>query len=265
MICNHLTTMKVKPIEKWLRRLAPVAAACIMPCFAWADESGTESDDGIPNMTRTWTTKVSDSTIEATAIRVNDKTVTLRRIDNQKSVTVPLDKLGDEDLAWVEENKIYIGKSERELKSMALTTIGKAIKKKTSGLVDGKWKKKEAKPTAKYYIAYFSASWCPPCRANAPHSVEVYNSKVAKIPGLEVVMCNWDRDDQSMITWAEKENMPWPFLRGEDIIKEFKAVAPGGIPRLILVDGEGNHIEDSQSMEQLVETAKKKLGAADKK
>lgn len=259
--------MKVKAIEKWFRGLVPAMAALfIMPCFVSADEPETaEIEDALPSMTRTWTTKVSDTTIEATATRLTDKAVTLRREDNKKSVTVPLDKLGDEDLAWIEEHKMYIGKSEKEIKAMALTPIGKSIQKKTVGLVEDKWGKKPPKATAKYYIAYFSASWCPPCRASAPHSVEVYNSKVTKIPGLEVVMCSCDNDEKAMIDWAKKESMPWPLLRQQDRPKEFQAVAPGGIPGMVLLDGEGNRIEDGRSMEQLIETAKKKLAAADKK
>lgn len=240
--------------------VAIAASVCMLPLITCAQDE--ESESGVPNMTRTWSSKGSDSTVEATAIKLTDKAVNLRRIDNRKVVIVPLDKLGDEDLAWLEENKDFIGKSDKELKSMALTKIGKDLKGKTKGLVDGKWTKKEAKRTAKYFIVYFSASWCPPCRAGAPHSVESYNSKVANLPGLEIVMCNWDNTEDAAKAWAEKENMPWPMLVKTNI-KAFEKVGPNGIPNLKLLDGDGNMIEEG-GIDKLIETAKSKLKASDK-
>ncbi len=133
-----------------------------------------------------------------------------------------------------------------------------AMQGKTMVLKDGKLVAGDAKQTAKYTILYFSASWCGPCRANAPHSVKSYNAAVVNNPDVEVVMCSCDRDAASAEKWAAKENMPWPFILGKDwsLIPAVKAVSPRGIPTMILVDAEGKVISTGRNIEQLIQSAK---------
>ncbi len=133
-----------------------------------------------------------------------------------------------------------------------------AMKGKTLALKDGKLVAQEPKQTAKFTILYFSASWCGPCRRNAPHSVKAYNDLVKNNPDVEVVMCSCDRDTASAERWAASENMPWPFLMGKEWnqIPAVKAVAPRTISLMILVDKDGKSISVGRNIEQLIKVAK---------
>ncbi len=140
----------------------------------------------------------------------------------------------------------------------AASSVIASMQGKTVALKDGKLVAQEAKQTAKFTILYFSASWCPPCRANAPHSVKSYNDSVKNNADVEVVMCSCDRGLEDAQKWAVKENMPWPFIMGKDWsqIPGIKGVAPRGIPTMILVDAEGKVISTGRNIEQLIQAAK---------
>lgn len=87
---------------------------------------------------------------------------------------------------------------------------------------------------------YFSAHWCPPCRAFTPQLAEWYK-KFKKGPNgdkFDIVFVSSDRDEKS---WKEYfAEMPWKALDFSDrdkkgeLSKKFKVQ---GIPTLIFVDG----------------------------
>lgn len=247
--------MKTEPINSWLRRLSLLAfSACLLSSNVLGEPE--KEDEDIPTLIRTWTAAEGDFSVEAKAIRLTEKKITLKRVDNNQTIPVDISMLSEEDRNWIESNKDFIGKTPQELKAMPTTELAKALKGKTKGLVGEKWMDKEPKRTAKLFIVYFSASWCPPCRAGAPHSVLVYNEKVSKMPELEVVMCNLDNTEADAKAWAEKEKMPWPMLAGRDkMIDEFKKIAPRGIPNMKLVDGKGEVLAEG-SMDTLIQKAK---------
>ena len=58
---------------------------------------------------RTWTNKTTGTTVEARPIALNMKTVKLVTTA-KKPITMPLEKLSDEDRTWLEEHKDVIGK-----------------------------------------------------------------------------------------------------------------------------------------------------------
>lgn len=130
--------------------------------------------------------------------------------------------------------------------------VTEEMKGKTYMLEDGKLKKKDGKLNPKYFILYFSASWCGPCCQNAPHSVEAYNKVVKDNPDVEVIMCNQDDTLEAAEKWAVAHNMPWPILLRQDLTELAKKVAPRGIPNMILVDKDGKFIQRSKNMEILV-------------
>lgn len=88
---------------------------------------------------------------------------------------------------------------------------------------------------------YFSASWCPPCRAFTPQLVAAYNQLKAEGKPFEVVLVTHDRDEASMRGYMKSHDMPWlavPF--GDKHLDELKRkFGVAGIPTLVVVDSSG--------------------------
>ncbi len=102
------------------------------------------------------------------------------------------------------------------------------------------------KPT-KYYLFYYTASWCGPCQKFTPSLVEFYNAKKPGNNEFEIILVTSDSDEDSMEQYAESKKMTWPHLKlskVERFKKEFKH--PGtGIPNLVLTDTEGKILKTS--------------------
>ena len=103
-----------------------------------------------------------------------------------------------------------------------------------------------AKP-AKYYLFYYTASWCGPCHRFTPSLVEFYNKNKPGNADFELVLITCDREEKAMEEYAAEMTMPWPqlkFAKTDKFKKEFKH--PGnGIPNLVLTDLQGNLIKGS--------------------
>ena len=146
--------------------------------------------------------------------------------------------------------------------------LGKQLKGLTYREKDGKFVKMDGKWNARYFILYYSASWCGPCRASLPRNLEVYRDKIAPRKDLEVVLCSMDHALEGAQKWAVSNKMPWPvFLFGylDNLSKEsplFRKNYPGPIPSLVLVDANGNKIA-SGSMDGLVRKVEE-LASAEK-
>jgi len=62
----------------------------------------------------------------------------------------------------------------------------------------------------KTVAVYFSAYWCPPCRAFTPVLVEFYNKLKADNKPLEIVFVSGDENKPAMETYMKDMKMPWP-------------------------------------------------------
>ncbi|XP_022776105.1 probable nucleoredoxin 1 [Durio zibethinus] len=94
----------------------------------------------------------------------------------------------------------------------------------------------------KTILLYFSAHWCPPCRAFTPKLVEVYKKIKVKDEAFEVVFISSDSDQASFEEYYS--GMPWlalPFgdARKPLLSRKFKVQ---GIPMLIAIGPTGKTV-----------------------
>ena len=84
---------------------------------------------------------------------------------------------------------------------------------------------------------YFSAHWCPPCKAFTPKLVETYNKVKAAGKQLEIVFVSSDRDMKQFQEYFA--TMPWLAIPPGDKRKAALSARfeVEGIPSLVFIDG----------------------------
>lgn len=88
---------------------------------------------------------------------------------------------------------------------------------------------------------YFSAHWCPPCRAFSPKLVEFRN---AHQKDFEVVFVSSDKSEEDQFTYMKEVNMPWPVVPYKSQpVQELKGkYGIRSIPTLIICSPKGKVI-----------------------
>ncbi|KAL2903289.1 putative nucleoredoxin 1 [Bienertia sinuspersici] len=94
----------------------------------------------------------------------------------------------------------------------------------------------------KHVLIYFSAHWCPPCRAFTPKLIEAYHEIKAKESEFEIIFASSDRDQSSFDEYYS--DMPWLALpfgdeRKAELSRKFKV---RGIPCLVAIGPEGKTV-----------------------
>ncbi|KAF5833820.1 thioredoxin-like-domain-containing protein [Dunaliella salina] len=94
----------------------------------------------------------------------------------------------------------------------------------------------------KYVGIYFSAHWCPPCRAFTPALRKFYMYMMAKGRPFEIIFVSSDKDQQDFEEYFLK-NMPWLTLPWEGSLETRHSLARmfavAGIPYLVIVGPDG--------------------------
>lgn len=118
-------------------------------------------------------------------------------------------------------------------------------------VADGKkadFKKPEKSP--KYTALYFSAHWCPPCRAFTPKLVEWYKGFKPQHPDFELIFVSRDKDEAAQLEYMKETGMPWPAVK-LTATKEasFGKYGSSGIPYLVLLDENGKDLTGQTGLE----------------
>jgi nucleoredoxin len=89
----------------------------------------------------------------------------------------------------------------------------------------------------KYLFIYFSAHWCPPCRAFTPKLVEFYNAQTRN-GDFELLFISSDKGQDEMDEYMKITSMPWVAAKlGTKKAKALKETyGVTGIPCLVLID-----------------------------
>lgn len=91
----------------------------------------------------------------------------------------------------------------------------------------------------KHILLYFSAHWCPPCRAFLPKFISVYEEIKAKNDAFEVIFISSDRDQSSFDEFFS--GMPWLALPFGDERKKYlqRQFKIRGIPAVVAISPSG--------------------------
>ena len=89
----------------------------------------------------------------------------------------------------------------------------------------------------KYLGVYFSAHWCPPCRAFTPALTAFYNQMKQRSPGeFEVLFVSFDHEQTAFRSYWD--SMPWPAMPFQAAEGKRLSNAWGvqGIPSLVILE-----------------------------
>lgn len=225
------TELKPGSLRVMRRLLAPATLALIWPALIAAD-----------------TLRTLDGRIfEGRLSSVHGEFVLLGHKEDATSL-LRLQDLDDASLAtvatWIARQPPTApwGKSE--------SRVAKALAKRLVVLRDKKFVAFEPgdRPEPEFYLVYFGAYWCGPCRRFSPHLLEAYREMKAVAPDrFEVVFVSDDHDGSGQLDYAREVGMPWPVLRFNTSIPLFDRWRGPGIPCLVVLDREGELIFHSYS------------------
>ena len=91
---------------------------------------------------------------------------------------------------------------------------------------------------------YFSAHWCPPCRAFTPVLVKTFNTWQKEGKSIDIVFVSSDQNANAMANYMEEMKMPWKGLPFSSSKKQALAqkYSVRGIPTLVIIDKDGKII-----------------------
>jgi len=101
------------------------------------------------------------------------------------------------------------------------------------------------RPEPRIYLAYFSASWCPPCHRFTPKLIEAYRRLQARAPGFfEIILISSDENATAADKYMTDAGMPWLMLRfrSRGQAKPLEQWRANGIPNLVAVTRDGDVI-----------------------
>lgn len=194
---------------------------------------------------RTWTS-ASGKTLEASFVELKFDQVVLQSSAGEK-IKIRLNQLSGADQVYVRSQALPVGAVTPALGGAAAEKpVPPALEELFGKRLVGEQVKRmsTAELSGKKIGIYFTASWCPPCRAFTPQLVAAYNQLKTDGKPFEVVLVTHDQDEASMEKYMKDYEMPWvavPFgdKRIEALNKKFSV---SGIPKLVVIDDAGTVI-----------------------
>jgi nucleoredoxin len=192
---------------------------------------------------RKWTSS-SGSSIQAELIDYSDRIVVLRSSEGRR-ISLNVNQLSPADQEIINKWK---GKSSKSLTDSSSKSGKKTAKAQLNPglaellpeqILDSKGKKISRDELAGKTVGfYFSAHWCPPCRAFTPNLVKFRDSNK---DDFEVVFVSSDKSPEAQMGYMKETGMKWYTLphrssEGNALKQKFGV---RGIPALIIVSPDG--------------------------
>lgn len=102
------------------------------------------------------------------------------------------------------------------------------------------------RPEPEFYLVYFSAHWCGPCRRFTPRLIDAYRDLKAGPDGdrFELIFISHDESALDQSKYVKETGMPWPFVRFKslDSVESLERWEGNGIPCLVVVSADGHAI-----------------------
>lgn len=133
--------------------------------------------------------------------------------------------------------------------------VAKSVARKLQVLQNGKWAAFDPgdRPEPEFYVLYYGAYWCGPCRRFSPRMLEAYRTlKAEAADRFEVIFLSSDQDELGQITYAKEVPMPWPVLKFSQArrIPVFEQWRADGIPSVVVVTRDGEALFHSYRGEE---------------
>jgi len=193
---------------------------------------------------RTWTSRDGTASLEARFLRQKGDDVTLI-LPNGRSQIVKREFLSEADVAWVDAALEAKAASEKVAAGGASGASNAKIPKALNGrLVDADGKAitlgADGSAVPKFYLFYYSASWCGPCVAFTPDLVRFYNRMKTSNPDFVVVLVPSDRSAEDALAYMKKARMSFPGVDYDKMNRSGIPDNPGNtIPAMRLTDENG--------------------------
>ena len=195
---------------------------------------------------RTWTSKTGIA-IDAEFVKVKSGTVYLKTPDGSVK-QIKKSKLAKEDQQLVTQlsDPFAAKKAAEAAAAAALPKASDALHELFGKkLKNARGKKVSVDALANKTIGiYFSAHWCPPCRAFTPSLVEFHKEMTQQGKPFEIVFVSSDQSKGEMYGYMKEMDMPWLALPFGDDHKQTLSEKYGvrGIPKLVIIDSNGELI-----------------------
>merc|ERR1719389_1362473 len=95
---------------------------------------------------------------------------------------------------------------------------------------------------------YFSAHWCPPCRAFTPVLKQFYSDYKAKDPNFEIIFVSSDKEEKAMLDYFKDDHgdyLALPYSKRKEKEELSNMFGVEGIPTFVVVGADGQVINSN--------------------
>lgn len=170
------------------------------------------------------------------------------------STLAPVDQLNDASLALVATRRNSSASPAIPWAS-SNSPVAQALSGKLTRLNNGKLVECPLSgPEPEFYLIYFSAHWCGPCRRFTPGLIDQYK-KLKQGPDaarFELIFVSHDNDAAEQQNYITSQAMPWPAVKFPALgrVRVLEKWAGPGIPCLVVVNRDGDLLFHSYSGEK---------------